>query len=464
MRNLIKATLAFALILHGCITTGSQGGGGGEPVAGPDQAPPSTYRPYFVRNSRPVSTAGGISPTDTLTISRIVTSDPSRTRLYVHVVDPSGNYLSGATSSTMKSIWCGVEEKFNGRTASPKFTLKEVTEADREPHAIALVMDHSGSMGDERAFAVQNAADQLISRKKPQDALALVKYDSHIGIESTVSRDADELRSRLQKTGLAGYGQMTAILDGIAAGISQVAGVPGIRQKAVIIFTDGQDNSSTISADSVITLARRTGTIINAIDFGYGVNADLLRNVAAATGGIYQQIYGTGEFNDIFDDIYRRLHNYYLIEYPQKEFGVHEIRLKLCLPNDTLIAMGSYDNTPTVGAIGLLDVNFDFDKAELQKASLPAVDNVVALMKAFPAMTIELRGHTDASNNTGDPDYNLKLSQRRADAVKKALVGKGVPEGRITANGFGERYPVADNSTDEGRARNRRTEFVILSK
>jgi Mg-chelatase subunit ChlD len=463
MRNLIKATLAFALILHGCISTSSQGGSG-EPVAGPDQAPPSTYRPYFVRNSSVVNASGAISPTDTLTISRIVTSDPSRTRLFVHVIDPSGNYLSGATAPTMKSIWCGLEEKFNGRTTSPKFTLKEVTETDREPHAIALVMDHSGSMGDERAFAVQNAAEQLINRKKPQDAFALVKYDSHIGVESTVSREADELRSRLQKNGLAGYGQMTAILDGIAAGISQVASVPGIRQKAVIIFTDGQDNSSTISADSVITLARRTGTIINAIDFGYGVNGDLLKSVAAATGGIYQQIYATGEFDDIFDDIYRRLHNYYLIEYPQKEFGLHEITLKLCLPNDTLIAMGSYDNTPTVGAIGLLDVNFDFDKADLPKASLPAVDNVLALMKAFPAMTIELRGHTDASNSTGDPDYNLKLSQRRADAVKKALVGKGVQEGRITANGFGERYPVADNSTDEGRARNRRTEFVILSK
>lgn len=79
-------------------------------------------------------------------------------------------------------------------------------------------------------------------------------------------------------------------------------------------------------------------------------------------------------------------------------------------------------------------------------------------------MKIELRGHTDAQNKTGDPEYNTKLSQKRADAVKEALVKRGIAADRITAFGYGESRPVADNNTEDGRSLNRRTEFVIISR
>ena len=82
-------------------------------------------------------------------------------------------------------------------------------------------------------------------------------------------------------------------------------------------------------------------------------------------------------------------------------------------------------------------------------------------MKAMPTMTIELRGHTDSTNNTGDPAFNNKLSQQRADAVKEALISNGIVADRIVSRGFGDTVPVANNSTEDGRARNRRTEFVI---
>lgn len=82
-------------------------------------------------------------------------------------------------------------------------------------------------------------------------------------------------------------------------------------------------------------------------------------------------------------------------------------------------------------------------------------------MRAYPAMVIELRGHTDS---TGSAEYNLRLSERRANAVRTELIRRGIQPERIQAIGFGSSQPIADNRTPEGRALNRRTEFVILRK
>ena len=92
------------------------------------------------------------------------------------------------------------------------------------------------------------------------------------------------------------------------------------------------------------------------------------------------------------------------------------------------------------------------------------INNVQTLMKRLPSLRIELRGHTDNQNKTNDAQYNEQLSQKRADAVKEALVKKGIERSRIQARGFGDSVPVADNAVEEGRAANRRTEFVVISR
>jgi outer membrane protein OmpA-like peptidoglycan-associated protein len=92
------------------------------------------------------------------------------------------------------------------------------------------------------------------------------------------------------------------------------------------------------------------------------------------------------------------------------------------------------------------------------KKSNKGLDDVVNILKADPALHLSVDGHTD---NTGKPEKNMLLSQRRADAVKKYLVSKGVGEDRIIATGHGQTNPVADNKTAAGRARNRRVELKL---
>ncbi len=436
---------------------------GGEPATKGDAPPPTGYAPVYFRAITPIAAAQPTRPL--LAIHRIDATKPNSIRVYLHFLDSSGTYYTGALAGKYKSWWCEISDEFDGRKQPiKKYTLRELTEDERLPHAIALVMDHSGSMGEERALAVQEAADLFVSRKKPEDAIALIKYDNNIGVEAPLLTDAAQLRTRLQKAGLRGYGNLTAILNAINTGLQQVATADPSVRKAVVVFTDGIDNSSTIPKDSIIAMARRTNTAICAVDFGYGIQDGFLKEIADATGGSYHRMYSTNEFNDVFEDIYRRLHNYYVLEFTPLEYGLHTLRLKLCLPSDTVVATAVYDNMPDIGTTALLDVNFDSDKSVIKQNDVPAINNVYALMKAHPSLSIELHGHTDNANRTDDPEYNVKLSQRRAEAVKEYLVKKGIAPERVKAIGFGDTRPVADNTTNEGKATNRRTEFVIVRR
>ncbi|CRM45841.1 MULTISPECIES: OmpA family protein [Pseudomonas] len=105
-----------------------------------------------------------------------------------------------------------------------------------------------------------------------------------------------------------------------------------------------------------------------------------------------------------------------------------------------------------------LDVKFDFDKSVVKPNSYGDVKNLADFMAQYPATNVEVAGHTDS---IGPDAYNQKLSQRRADAVKQVLVKDGVAPSRITAVGYGESRPVADNATEAGRAVNRRVEASV---
>jgi OOP family OmpA-OmpF porin len=105
------------------------------------------------------------------------------------------------------------------------------------------------------------------------------------------------------------------------------------------------------------------------------------------------------------------------------------------------------------------DTLFDFDKAVIRPDAQSKLDDLVAKSRAVTLEVIIVVGHTDA---VGSDDYNQKLSVRRANAVKAFLVGKGVPAGRVYTEGKGESKPIADNKTQDGRAKNRRGEIEIV--
>jgi OmpA-OmpF porin, OOP family len=107
------------------------------------------------------------------------------------------------------------------------------------------------------------------------------------------------------------------------------------------------------------------------------------------------------------------------------------------------------------------DLNFETGTTSLTGQSRATVDSLAAIMKAYPAAQVALEGFTDA---TGDAAANRKLSLDRAQTIKGLLTQAGIGAERITVAGYGPERPVASNDTDDGRARNRRTELVVLKR
>lgn len=110
--------------------------------------------------------------------------------------------------------------------------------------------------------------------------------------------------------------------------------------------------------------------------------------------------------------------------------------------------------------ISFQGIEFEFNRSEILEVSYPLLDEAAAILTNNPEVSVEIQGHTD---DVGTDEYNMKLSQQRAESVREYLVvTHEIEPERLIAVGFGERQPVADNSTEDGRAKNRRVDFVIL--
>jgi len=115
----------------------------------------------------------------------------------------------------------------------------------------------------------------------------------------------------------------------------------------------------------------------------------------------------------------------------------------------------------TIEEIHLPAVHYGFKSARPLAADAPVIDCVADLLGDYPDARLVLEGHAD---EVGSREYNLRLSKRRAEAVRRALIADGIRASRLDARGLGRSRPVASNKTGEGRARNRRVEFKPVSR
>lgn len=119
------------------------------------------------------------------------------------------------------------------------------------------------------------------------------------------------------------------------------------------------------------------------------------------------------------------------------------------------------EKTSESGSYKLKNVHFDTGKATLRPESFVALNDLAEFLTHKKKIVLEVAGHTD---DVGDDEANMKLSQARAETVMKYLTGKGIAKERLTARGYGETQPAATNDSDEGRQLNRRTEVRIIKE
>ena len=106
-------------------------------------------------------------------------------------------------------------------------------------------------------------------------------------------------------------------------------------------------------------------------------------------------------------------------------------------------------------------LNFETDSARLREDSQEQLRNIASILKAYPQVRAKIGGYTD---NSGDPGANRRLSEARAMAVMNTLKDNGIAADRLEAEGYGDQHPIADNSTPDGRARNRRVAIRVTSR
>ena len=132
----------------------------------------------------------------------------------------------------------------------------------------------------------------------------------------------------------------------------------------------------------------------------------------------------------------------------------------------TVIEKGEVEQEITANAIlkelnetgkAILYINFDTGKSTIKKESLPIIDQIIEMMKQAADVKLSVEGHTDSD---GSNESNQKLSEDRAKSVVDAIVTGGIDASRLSSAGFGEEKPIADNSTEEGKAKNRRVELI----
>ena len=423
-----------------------------------DAIPPKSYNPNFVTRIDTFRVDSNIDYKMNVMNTEI---DSGKVKIWFNITDTKGVDYIDANLIKWDSIWCLVEEKID-TIIYPinNYKIFNFRDIDTIPNAFVFVLDHSGSMGEKRAYEVQNAIANLVKfEKRDEDAFAIIKYDGTIITEVPLTNQTNTILSQFNINGLSGFGGWTAINDGLNAAVNLLGNATGYANKTAIVFTDGLENSSTTSKDNLINNANKKGIKIFTIDFGGNTDGKYLQNIADKTGGCYYHIYGTNEFNFIFKDIYKRMKNIYVFEYTPAFFGQISFTLQLCNDSNKIVMQHNFEYKPEAGNFTLVNIYFDSGKNIIKKQFNEEIIKLSKIMKQYPNIQIEIGGYTD---NQGSDISNQELSQRRAEAVKNAIVKQGINQSRITAIGYGESKPIAENDTKKGRARNRRTEFVII--
>ena len=418
---------------------------------------------------------------------------PHEVKLYVLVTDTSGNFISNlappyVSYKESRKFFRSVVESVNGRRYPiQNFRVKEVHEMISKPYDISLVMDYSGSMA-ENIKDLEEATRRFILTKHPDDKVSVVKFDHRLANELRLTKHGKRADS-VKFDGLTRYGVSTALYAGADEGL--VALEKSKNNKVMLLFTDGQENSSlkyfgkrAFRASEVVAKARENNTRIFTIAFGEGVNNKTLDALSKLTDGKTYFIENKDEIKKVYEELPRIFRNFYEITYrPVNVQGKHDIALLYNNNQGKIKTVGTSTHIGDNYEIDKYDYEdtywyqnnnlkkrpiappqsvafFEYNKSALKSKFKTNLEPFIKYLKKNKKAELAIYGHTDL---VGTPQACLRLSLRRANAIKQYFVKNGIESKRITTKGYGKSKPLWKEETQKWQAKeNRRIELLLL--
>jgi hypothetical protein len=447
--------------------------------------PDSIPIPKIERSQVESSYLSGLIPLDSMATNTGVTYEifavdrsqyPKAIILFVSVKDKYGNFISHlappyASVFTAKTAFASLEEIIGKKNKTiSNFNVEEKHLSRTKNCAFGLVLDHSGSMAD-AIGDLQSSALKFINLMRAGDKAAVVKFDHRIYTEVALNGSSQEISSRYHRDFLSRYGGGTAVYAAAGFGIESVS--PAQEEKYVILFTDGQENSSMYyfpehpaTPRDLVFKARSNNTRIITVGCAQA-DAQTLEKIAILTDGKFYFADNQKEIDQIYSELPRMFNNYYEITYiPTTANGFHNITLngeingqkystsRIVFAGNDTTGMGLSGETPPQ-----VVAYYDFSKDIIPEESMPYLDKFVNYMKQHLKATMEIRGHTDM---TGADEINRLLSEKRAAGVRDVFIQRGVSPNRIKSIGLGKSQPMHIIELHDWQAQeNRRVEIII---
>lgn len=411
---------------------------------------------------------------------------PDEVKLYVSVKDDFGNFVSNLAlpygiKATSDEYFKSLFETIKGeKTQIDSFSVREYHDEYSDPYTFELVLDHSGSMEGSDGSPIkllQESALEFINNKNSDDKVGVFKFDDRGEQEIEITSSITKLNSEYKKDLLSRYGRGTAMITAADFGVKYLA---DYQNKVLILFTDGQDNSSmwlslvnnseyAYNIRDLIYNARANDVKIYTVGFA-GADKKTLSKIAVLTDGQYFFANSPNDIKNIFNSLPRLFHNYYIITYkPVNKDGWHNLDL-VCKQLDgtdvnvkgkTFIG-DDLSSEIDVENTSLSIAHFSYNESLLSSDQITNIGYIVTFLKKYPTKIIELHGHTDSK---GTPDYNLKLSKKRAIKVKNKLIESDIDKDRIKVFGHGFENPIHPNEqTEWQKQENRRVDILLLDK
>jgi outer membrane protein OmpA-like peptidoglycan-associated protein len=354
-----------------------------------------------------------------------------------------------------------VNEQLLIRANPQQITVKEQRDVEGAGYAVGFVLDHSPSMTVPRAVRMQRAVQSALNTFDVADFVSVVKFTSRVKVEVPLTDQREEYMNGFQVNGLNLRSDGTAIYDAAIAGMEELSKAPKGTRKVLVLFTDGEDNSSSAKLEEVTAFARANNILIHCIAYGVS-DAMPLYAMSEQTGGSIHTLRDVFDFDNVFMGLYTSLRNSYTIAIDSRVEEGEEL-----VVNSTL-SVGSYMGGLQSSAVlamlpkervdvseesdkqVVVSVDLAFDNNGISAADASFIDSVATLLVQQRDVSMEILHNAESGIAT---EKNTGIS--RAQAIRKELIKRGVQPNRVMS------YASASPMLSQRQNASRGTTFVF---